>query len=84
MQVSIITFLPRERSTKAWKEIFISPAAVAKCGCSQPNRCTNSAVSSLSSMAMLSSKAFTSTIRATSTSPIRQCLMCSTLMSSVS
>src|SRR5215472_5980641 len=82
MQVSIITFMPCERSTNAWKEIFISPSGVAKCGCSQPCCLTYAAVSSLSSMEMLSSKAFTSTMRATSTSPIRQCLIVSALMES--
>src|SRR5215469_18207149 len=82
MQVSIITFMPRERSTNAWKEVFISPSGVAKCGCSQPCCLTYAADSSLSSMAMLSSNAFTSTMRAISTSPIRQCLMVSALIGS--
>src|SRR6478736_3870958 len=77
MQVSIMAMRPCERSTKHWKEMIIFPSGVAKCGCSQPNCCTNSAVSSGSSMPISSSQPLTSTIRAMSTSPIFQCLMCS-------
>src|SRR3984893_14274086 len=84
MQVSIITLLPRERSTKHWNEIFISPAGVAKCGCSQACRFMNSAVSSLNSIQMWSSNALTSTSRAISTSPTFQCLMFSMVMDSYS
>src|SRR3984893_232386 len=84
MQVSIITLLPRERSTKHWNEIFISPSGVAKCGCSHACRFINSAVSSLYSIQMWSSNALTSTSRAISTSPTFQCLMFSMVMDSSS
>jgi hypothetical protein len=61
---------------------FISlPAGVAKCGTSHGNFCTYSDLPSGNSIAMSSSQLFTSTMRATSTSPIFQCLMFSLAMS---
>ena len=51
------------------------PAGVAKCGTSHGNFCTYSGLPSGSSIAMSSSQLLTSTMRATSTSPIFQCLM---------
>ncbi len=80
MQVSIITLRPFERSTKHWKEMIIFPSGVAKCGTSHLNPCTYPGVASGSSMVMSSSQPLTSTMRAISTSPTRQCLMVSTVM----
>src|ERR1700722_2791840 len=64
--------------------MIMSTAGVAKCGRSQACRLRNPAVSSLYNIEMLSSKAFTSTSLAISTSPIFQCLMFATVMDSFS
>ncbi len=68
--------------TKAWNDSTISPSGVAKCGNSQGWRFRSSGPPPCQSMERLSAKPFTSTMRLTSTLPIRQVFTCSRAMPS--